>query len=223
MTTTSTPISGTVKVGRWEYPARATHTATGFENVERNTKRDGSGDWEPVAATFEPAADTVYHDAPAEPTQDYWDLRKAYGAIFGSFALTMPSEVAEVLGSDNARAFAIADHLDRVGLTVQDTVSGGSRVIQSQQTYDYITAAEAMADFDEKVPVTVKVAKVAKAHGSKPGAQTKKPGKSQWRIGDLCPQGTHILDEHALYTMPSGRKQCRGCRKGYPSNAPAKA
>ena len=37
------PVSGefTVKMGRWEYPARYTEDGT----VERNTKRDGSGEW----------------------------------------------------------------------------------------------------------------------------------------------------------------------------------
>ncbi len=37
--------TGTVKVGRWEYPVRMTLAG----KAQRNTKRDGSGDWEAVA------------------------------------------------------------------------------------------------------------------------------------------------------------------------------
>lgn len=36
-----TPKTGTVKVGRWEYPTREDEDG----NIQRNTKRDGSGDW----------------------------------------------------------------------------------------------------------------------------------------------------------------------------------
>jgi hypothetical protein len=35
------PQTGTVKVGRWEYPARSMDNGT----IERNTARDGSGEW----------------------------------------------------------------------------------------------------------------------------------------------------------------------------------
>lgn len=35
------PQTGTVKVGRWEYPARTLENGT----VERNTQRDGEGEW----------------------------------------------------------------------------------------------------------------------------------------------------------------------------------
>lgn len=40
------PSTGTVKIGRWEYPVRVTSAG----KVERNTKRDESGSWEPVNA-----------------------------------------------------------------------------------------------------------------------------------------------------------------------------
>lgn len=38
------PVS-TVKVGRWDYPARAARTEDGETYLVRNTKRDGSGEW----------------------------------------------------------------------------------------------------------------------------------------------------------------------------------
>ena len=34
-----------VKVGRWFYPARTAFMEDGTEQVQRNTARDGSGDW----------------------------------------------------------------------------------------------------------------------------------------------------------------------------------
>ena len=41
----------TVKVGRWEYPAIVTgYAEDGTETLERNTKRDGSGEWVPYTA-----------------------------------------------------------------------------------------------------------------------------------------------------------------------------
>jgi hypothetical protein len=39
------PIAGTVKVGRWDYPARQDPST---KAVERNTARDGSGEWVPA-------------------------------------------------------------------------------------------------------------------------------------------------------------------------------
>ena len=37
--------SGVVKVGRWEYPAREIKYSDDTELVQRNAKRDGSGEW----------------------------------------------------------------------------------------------------------------------------------------------------------------------------------
>lgn len=42
MTTTLEAVRGTVKVGRWTYPAIRKEDGT----VVRNSKRDGSGDWD---------------------------------------------------------------------------------------------------------------------------------------------------------------------------------
>jgi len=39
--------SYTVKVGRWDYPAKSSQTVDGELYVVRNTKRDGSGEWVP--------------------------------------------------------------------------------------------------------------------------------------------------------------------------------
>lgn len=37
--------AGTVKVGRWEYPAREIKYSDDTELLQRNAKRDGSGEW----------------------------------------------------------------------------------------------------------------------------------------------------------------------------------
>lgn len=42
--------SGTVKVGRWEYPAREIKYSDDTSLVQRNEKRDGSGVWIDIAA-----------------------------------------------------------------------------------------------------------------------------------------------------------------------------
>ena len=103
-------MNGTVKVGRWEYPARKLDSGI----IERNTKRDGSGEW--VIASeiaFTPDA----------PTQT-----------------------------------------------------------ESQQR-----VAKLMA------------------------------GKRTWLPGTKCPNG-HTLNDTTRYVMPSGRVQCRECRRSYASN-----
>lgn len=43
--------------------------------------------------------------------------------------------------------------------------------------------------------------------------------RADWRVGGRCPKG-HYLGEGDIYKMPSGRMQCRKCRKGYGSNLP---
>lgn len=43
----SSTVEGTVKIGRWTYPARK--LASG--QVVRNTQRDGSGEWVPVSSS----------------------------------------------------------------------------------------------------------------------------------------------------------------------------
>lgn len=80
-------------------------------------------------------------------------------------------------------------------------------------------------------PVPQSVAKpLAKAGltlvGSKPKPATKgkapaKP-KQVWVIGGKCPNG-HKLTADTLYAMPSGRHQCKSCRRAYASNGSAKA
>lgn len=45
------------------------------------------------------------------------------------------------------------------------------------------------------------------------------PKTSRWQVGGTCPKGHEFATEEDIYTMPSGRKQCRKCRKGYASKA----
>jgi hypothetical protein len=226
-------MNGTIKVGRWTYPAAK--DADG--RVTRNTKRDGSGEWDVVSLAdrdkFVPAEEETAPEAPAEQKQtdapevpgftpdassDYEDLRVAYRHIFEQFAITY-DELASHLGVEVGRAKALVSVLrDSDGLVVTDHVNDSSEtVIQSLHTYDHITIEEAMANFAKAVLPEVKVRRTSN-HGGKVGAQTKKPGRSSWAVGDNCPQG-HLLEEGDVYQMPSGRKQCRKCRLGYPSNA----
>lgn len=58
-------------------------------------------------------------------------------------------------------------------------------------------------------------------NGPKPAAAGNR-SRADWRVGGRCPKG-HLLSEDDIYEMPSGRKQCRKCRKNYGSNIAAKA
>lgn len=221
-TTVENAVRGTVKVGRWTYPAVRTDSG----EVARNTKRDGSGGWvdAPVDAfVADESGVPAQGDAPniegftEDGHSDYDDLRIAYRFIFDQFG-TDYAEIADKLGCDEARAKAIVSMLKAKGLVVTDTVNDTGLVVQSLKTYDNHTADEVMADFAEAFNPGVKIRR-SSGHGGKVGAQHKKPGKSTWQIGTACPQG-HRLTEENLYVMPSGRKQCRDCRHGYPSNMP---
>lgn len=236
MTTISITSTGTIKIGRWEYPARTEQDGSGSTRVLRNTKRDGSGEWTvvpvPAAANYTPRA--WPESAPAIPgfvdevptNYDYDDLRVAYLAIWDGFAVLGYTELADAVGCDVPRAKALARHLDQAGLVVIDPKykpDGGNKtetLIQAFESYDNITRVEAIAKFVEAVPTDVTV-RATSTHGGKVGAQTKRPGRSTWAVGDLCPQGHTITDEdgdNPVYVMRSGRKQCRKCRAGYASN-----
>lgn len=224
-------VRGTVKVGRWEYPAILNEDGS----AARNTKRDGTGEWVDVdAAKFvgetggvEVPEQRSGDDVPeidgftAEGHSDYDDLRVAYIHIFDSFATTY-DELASHLGCDESRAKRIVSMLNDKGLTVTDlrkedgTGSGTETVIQSYKTYDDHTKDEVLVDFAEAFQEGVKIRR-SSGHGGKVGAQHKKPGKSTWQPGTPCPQG-HKLGKDDVYVMPSGRKQCKQCRAGYPSN-----
>jgi hypothetical protein len=230
-------VRGTVKSGRWVYPAVRHDDGT----VARNTKRDGSGDWVDADATKFVAeggvpeqgtkADANAKDLPKidgftdEGHSDYDDLRVAYKLIFDNFASTY-EEIADQLGSDLNRAKTVVSMLRDKELVVTDRREAQGKgapaetIIQSYKTYDSHTEAEVMADFAEAFQPGVKIRR-SSGHGGKVGAQHKKPGKSTWTVGSKCPQG-HKLREQDIYEMPSGRKQCKKCRAGYPANASSK-
>lgn len=216
-------VRGTVKVGRWEYPAVRNDDGTVYRNTDRKT---GDGDWVEVTGK---AIESFAPDAPdvpeidgftAEGHSDYDDLRVAYRTIFDEFGVTI-DDLADALGADLARTKSIVNMLRDKGLVVSDKVNDGELVIQSFKTYDNHTADEVMADFAEAFNPGVKIRR-SSGHGGKVGAQHKKPGKSRWEVGSRCPQG-HLLKEGDIYVMPSGRKQCRKCRHGYSSNTTSKA
>lgn len=227
MSTTAT--TGTVKVGRWEYPAEVAPGGT----VRRNTKRDGSGDWKIAdPASFVPDANGA-PDLPAiegftDETSVRDELRRLYLYIYDSFSVHEYADVAEFLGSDIPTAKRYIATLKDLGLVYHDPkYSDGSGttgdMFQAHHTYDEEAREQAVARFNSEVPadVTVKATRQSSGHGSKPGAQTKKPGRSSWAVGDHCPQGHVITDakgDNPVYVMPSGRKQCRKCRRGYSSN-----
>lgn len=228
-------MNGTIKIGRWEYPAVQAPDGS----VTRNTKRDGTGDTvDADPGKFVPAAASTPAPAPAAPAApevegftaddginlDRDELLSAYKHIFADFAVSY-DELADYLGVKVARAKAVVSTLNRFNLTTTDMRGGtgtdkAETIIQSWKTYDDHTEAEIVADFEERVPADVKV-RAGSTHGGKVGAQHKKPGRSSWAVGDKCPQGHTITDangDNAVYRMPSGRNQCRKCRAGYPSN-----
>lgn len=208
-------MNGTVKVGRWEYPA--TQHPSGA--VKRNTKRDGSGEWvDADAAKFvaEPSAPAVPEVAgfTADGDSDHDDLRVAYLHVFDSHYVST-EDIAKELGTTPARTKAILDTLERLDLTTSSG-AGIKPVLDPTQ----FTRADAAQRFMADVPLETKVR--AGGHGGKVGAQSAKPGKSTWQPGDDCPKGLHRLTDedgdNPVYVMPSGRKQCRMCRRGYASN-----
>lgn len=223
-------VRGTVRSGRWDYPAVLHDDGT----AARNTKRDGSGEWVDVdAAKFVAEGDVpgqrsgAKADLPeidgftAEGHSDYDDLRVAYKLIFANFAATY-EEIAEQLGADPGRAKTVVAMLREKGLVVTDRREAQGKgasaetVVQSAKTYDGRTEGEVMADFAGAFQPGVKIRR-SSGHGGKVGAQHRKPGKSKWAVGSKCPQG-HKLREEDIYQMPSGRMQCRKCRAGYPAN-----
>lgn len=233
----TTTVTGTVKVGRWTYPARRDHAATDAPATTRNEKRDGSGEW--VDVLDSKVADTFVADeqpqaltgvvAPVEQSADFQSARAVYENIFDSFAVTGDELAVEGLTEKRATELAtylttvtVKDHAGQdIPLLVRHTDGGenGKTVVwQSWETYDSIDTAEALARFDAAVPADLKVKeRKIRTNTAVTNNTHKKPGKSSWKAGTPCPQG-HILNGTNLYIMPSGRKQCKDCRAGYPSN-----
>lgn len=203
----SSTIKGTVKVGRWTYPAAVDVKAgTGT----RTANRDGSGE-------------LINLDAKAIESftsEDFTLAREIYTRIFEMFAVV--GEEIVVGGVTEARAHELARWLtDNTKLVVReqrvDDATGRKEwLYQSFKTYDDHKLEEVLADFDAAVPRTLSV---TARKASKPVNNTHaKPGRSTWALGDACAQGKHVLTETNRYVMPSGRVQCRDCRSGYPSN-----
>jgi hypothetical protein len=237
--------TGTIKIGRWEYPA--TQASDGA--VLRNTKRDGSGEMvavesdkaaafvadRPVIRVVATSGDrtapkttsakvktTETTETTENPDRD--DMRRVLIQIFEDFAVTS-DQAPEEMGS--VRWTHLARTLESYQLVIATPLREYSRskigrievVFQSNKNHDSHTLEENLADFDRIVPADAKVRHVKTGgHGGKPGAQVNKPGKSTWLVGDKCPRGTHTLTQETIYRMPSGRKLCRSCRAEYPSN-----
>lgn len=274
-TTTATPFgvlvaTGTVKVGRWDYPAKMDQNGI----VVRNTKRDRSGEWvDADAERFVPgtAADFAAIEAelpPVNPLDDAQnppvDPEDDWGTTGSEFLDTLETlsplerEIMAMIGRTSGRWDGTGgptfdffddgvvegsgiwrDHaVDQVGRGV--TRAAGRKAIARLEELGLIEVnpeLDSPSDDDHWMWLTAKGATAALAvrgdeaptklgngraagdgHGSRPGAQTRKPGKSTWKVGDPCPQGDHVLIAELIYVMPSGRKQCKGCRAGYPSN-----
>lgn len=171
--------AGTVKVGRWHYPA-----LQDGETVTRNTKRDGSGEWSDTnPALFRPVGE-------GDPAAEKVAIAR------------VNERRAEDIGASKARHPA-----------------GKATKTPSKPALSVVPPIEGFTDEPVEAP---KVSGNGAGHGGKVGAQTKKPGKSNWEVGGKCPQGHLLTDDdgdNPVYVMPSGRKQCRKCRRGYGSNS----
>jgi hypothetical protein len=235
---------GTVKVGRWTYPARIEPAAP--DKVARNTQRDGSGEWqyvdEKVAKTFiadepfeyeapegvEPKALTgvvspseEYTADPEDASDDYKLARQILARTWGMFIWGSADEIrpAEVT---EKRANEVLAALGKTGFVVREKADkntgfkAGTPIYCATPNVDEAALPDLLAQFDAAVPHDLTIKARAAAHPVTNNTH-KKPGRSTWQVGTPCPQG-HTLEEGDVYVMPSGRKQCKKCRAGYPSN-----
>lgn len=222
--------TGTVKVGRWEYPAEVTDTG-----IRRNAKRDGSGEWiegiadAKVIASF--VADATATDEVAETIGTLTAVQREVMAAVGSRQFDY---FDDGIAADSGIWFGHMCQQTPNSRKVRDAVTSLARGGKGRPQLWIVGEADGTGTgIDRWVVLTGMGAAVANrlastfdgwsaiqlpspSHGRGGGNQTKRPGKSSWRIGDPCPQG-HILTESTLYTMPSGRNQCRECRAGMPS------
>lgn len=233
-----TTTTGSVKVGRWEYPAELATGKDGFPHVKRWTKRDGTGELVPVTEqkvidSFAPAETDEEPQAltgvvaPVETSADYRALREVHERIFNSGIWANKDDlqfefegsvITEKRGHELARYLARKDLVVREISTKSDGFSTGEPIYSSTPNWDEVSLEQSLALFDAAVPTDVVVA-AHKIRADKPVNNTHaKPGKSSWLAGDTCPRGTHVLNGANVYVMPSGRKQCKDCRAGYPSN-----
>lgn len=217
---------GTVKVGRWTYPA-----IQGVDGaVMRNTKRDGSGSFtKPAdAAKFVPDAAPVseerdaYTPEPADASEDFRLARRILANVWGTGIWGTADEVRPADVTEK-RAIEILRELGRLGFMSSEAATkdtgfkSGTMIYSSYPNWDEASLPELLAKFDAEAPhdLTVKVRVIRT--GPVTNNTHKKPGRSSWTVGSSCPQG-HTLEAGDVYRMPSGRRQCRVCRGEYPSN-----
>lgn len=214
--------TGTVRIGRWTYPLRTQDGVT-----ERNAKRDGSGEWvdvdladvaewnmdpEPteVAEITDPAARSLMNRI-ANRGFDFFDdgLVEDSGIWFEHACQQTPNAKA---------ARAAFRKLDREGL-----INLNPDVFEGDDDRWMTLTAKGAAYAATQVGVRDTYAWPAETAGHRAGDgnQSKRPGKSSWKLGEKCPQG-HTLTAQNLYVMPSGRKQCRECRSTMPSRQASK-
>lgn len=218
--------TGTVKVGRWEYPAEMTETG-----LRRNAKRDGSGEWiegvadAKVVASFVPAEQ--FTDEVAEAIDALSPVQREAMAAVGNGHFDFFDEgVVEHSGiwfthmseqTPNPRPFRTAMQKLTTGANPLWAIGEPDYDAHGRDRWFALTALGAKVAQRLAAPVAWEALGAAKAgHTTGGGNQTKKPGKSTWKIGDPCPQG-HTLTAETLYVMPSGRKQCKTCRAEMPS------
>lgn len=216
-----------VKVGRWTYPGRELVDGTTI----RNTKRDGSGEWVNVDGT--PYAET---EAPAD---------EKLGALRPEQLAMLTALVRSADGTGRHFDFFDEGLAENSGIwfehCAQQTANPivARKALRGLEKAGYVEIGELDTDMGVGIPadrwmaITQAAVDAAPAlpaevnlsealgeaksgHSLGGGNQTKKPGKSTWKIGDPCPQG-HKLTTDTLYVMPSGRKQCKACRAEMPS------
>lgn len=212
--------TGTVKVGRWTYPAEQDAQGT-----IRNTKRDGTGEWVkvdadafvPDAAPAKPAAKTV------EASLDYKlalaVAKNTYETyIWGTADDIRPEGVSEKRTLEILRKLRDANLLVEEKSSSSDGFVTGQPIFQATPCADEASLEEYLAIVGTTLPLDLEVK--VRAVGGHPVTNNthKKPGRSTWTVGSNCPQGHKLATSDDIYTMPSGRKQCQKCRKGYPSN-----
>lgn len=218
--------TGTVKQGRWTYPAVQSADGT----VKRNTKRDGSGSFTELADAAKFVADAApvseEHDAytaePDDASADFRLARQILANVWGTGIWGTADEVRPVDVTEK-RAIEILKALGKLGFMSSEAADkftgfkAGTMIYCSYPNWDEATLPELLAKFDAEAPHDLKVASRTIRSGPVANNTHKKPGRSTWEVGTPCPQG-HTLGEGDVYEMPSGRRQCKLCRAGYPSN-----
>lgn len=220
--------TGTVKVGRWTYPAVRTTDGT----IRRSTKRDGSTPYTELVedeSKFTPDAPAATEERDtytAEPADASVDFRLARQVLANTWATMIWGTADEVrpVNVNEKRAIELLRALGKLGFIAEEAATkdtgfkAGTMIYMASPNVDEATLPELLAKFDAEVDHAL-VIPSRKIGGGHPVTNNthKKPGRSTWTVGSPCPQG-HVLEAGDVYVMPSGRKQCKKCRAGYPSN-----